>query len=152
MPTDAPRPPEPTVPAEPTSPAEPPEPTAPAEPSASPPGPAGDGGAPGDGTRAGEGRAAGEGTRAGDGSAVEDGARADGSGLSGRDRAVLALERLSWSGPGAKERAIRERLGMSPTRYYQVLNALIDDRAATAYDPVTLNRLRRVRQSRRDTR
>ncbi|MGQ4514490.1 DUF3263 domain-containing protein [Streptomyces sp. DW26H14] len=142
-PTDAPRPSEPTAPAEPIEPAahaEPPEPTAPGEPSASPRGPAADGGA------------AGNDTRAEDGGASGDGTRADGSGLSGRDRAVLALERLSWSGPGAKERAIRERLGMSPTRYYQVLNALIDDRAATAYDPVTLNRLRRVRQSRRDTR
>ncbi|WP_329460267.1 DUF3263 domain-containing protein [Streptomyces sp. NBC_01497] len=72
--------------------------------------------------------------------------------MSERDRAVLALERRSWAGPGAKERAIREQLGMSPTRYYQLLNALVDDPAATAHDPVTLNRLRRVRQAHRDTR
>lgn len=69
--------------------------------------------------------------------------------LSPRDRAVLAVERRSWSGPGAKERAIRERLGISPTRYYQLLNALLDDPRALAHDPVTVNRLRRVRDARR---
>ncbi|MER7814978.1 DUF3263 domain-containing protein [Streptomyces sp. NPDC096153] len=69
--------------------------------------------------------------------------------LSGRDRAVLAFERASWSGPGAKERAIREDLGISPTRYYQLLNALLDDPRALAHDPVTVNRLRRVREAQR---
>ncbi|MFF1376486.1 DUF3263 domain-containing protein [Streptomyces sp. NPDC058308] len=72
--------------------------------------------------------------------------------LSARDRAVLALERRSWPGPGAKERAIREELGMVPVRYYQVLNALLDDARALAHDPITVNRLRRVRESRRDER
>jgi hypothetical protein len=70
-------------------------------------------------------------------------------GLSGRDAAVLALERRGWSGPGAKERAIRERLDMSPTRYYQLLNALLDDPHALAHDPVTVNRLRRRRETQR---
>ncbi|MFF8918495.1 DUF3263 domain-containing protein [Streptomyces sp. NPDC015032] len=73
-------------------------------------------------------------------------------GLSDRDRAVLAVERQSWAGPGAKDRAIRERLGISPTRYYQLLNALLDDRRALAADPVTVNRLRRVRDARRGRR
>lgn len=73
-------------------------------------------------------------------------------GLSDRDRAVLAVERQSWTGPGAKERAIRERLGISPTRYYQLLNALLDDRRALEADPVTVNRLRRVREARRGRR
>ncbi|WEV29855.1 DUF3263 domain-containing protein [Streptomyces sp. 71268] len=72
--------------------------------------------------------------------------------LSARDVAVLALERRGWSGPGAKERAIRERLGMSPTRYYQVLNALLDDPRALRHDPVTVHRLRRLRAARRSRR
>ena len=72
----------------------------------------------------------------------------DGSGLGERERAVLALERRSWPGPGAKERAVRERLGLSPTRYYQLLNALLDDPRALAHDPVTVNRLRRIREER----
>ncbi|MET9436323.1 DUF3263 domain-containing protein [Streptomyces sp. NPDC006551] len=66
-------------------------------------------------------------------------------GLGERERAVLALERRSWPGPGAKERAVRERLGLSPVRYYQLLNALLDDPRALEHDPVTVNRLRRVR-------
>ena len=69
--------------------------------------------------------------------------------LSDRDRAVLGVERRSWAGPGTKERVIRERLGMSPTRYYQLLGALIDDPLALAHDPVTVNRLRRIRDARR---
>lgn len=39
---------------------------------------------------------------------------------------VLELERSWWKYQGAKESVIRERLDMSLTRYYQVLNALID--------------------------
>lgn len=77
---------------------------------------------------------------------------ADDQGLTDRDRAVLALERRSWPGPGAKERAVREELGMSPARYYQLLNALQDDPRALAYDPVTVNRLRRLRDTRRSRR
>ncbi|WP_330177776.1 DUF3263 domain-containing protein [Streptomyces sp. NBC_01498] len=69
--------------------------------------------------------------------------------MTGRDRAVLAVERRSWPGPGAKEREIRERLGMSPTRYYQLLGVLLDDPLALAHDPVTVNRLRRIRDDRR---
>ncbi|WP_043241501.1 DUF3263 domain-containing protein [Streptomyces violaceusniger] len=75
-----------------------------------------------------------------------------GAGLSDRDVAVLAVERRGWPGPGAKERAIRERLGISPTRYYQLLNALLDDPRALEHDPVTVNRLRRVRDERRERR
>ncbi|RSS45592.1 DUF3263 domain-containing protein [Streptomyces sp. WAC08241] len=68
--------------------------------------------------------------------------------LTEQEQALLAVERRSWPGPGAKERAVRERLGLSPTRYYQLLNALLDDPRALAHDPVTVNRLRRVREER----
>ncbi|WP_030353349.1 DUF3263 domain-containing protein [Streptomyces scopuliridis] len=71
------------------------------------------------------------------------------AGLSERDRAVLAMERRGWPGPGAKERAIREGLGLSPTRYYQLLGALLDDPLALEHDPVTVNRLRRIRDEKR---
>jgi len=46
--------------------------------------------------------------------------------LSERDVRILAFERNWWRQPGAKEQAIRDMLGMSATRYYQVLNELID--------------------------
>ncbi|KIF03708.1 hypothetical protein PL81_22725, partial [Streptomyces sp. RSD-27] len=66
---------------------------------------------------------------AGRGSAEADAGSAEaGAGrLSAAEAAVLAYEGRSWPGPGAKERAIREGLGLSPVRYYQLLNALMDD-------------------------
>ncbi|KUN94949.1 DUF3263 domain-containing protein [Streptomyces caeruleatus] len=73
-------------------------------------------------------------------------------GLAERERAVLALERRGFSGPGVKERVIREELGLAPVRYYQLLNALLDDPRALAHDPVTVNRLRRLREKHRGER
>ncbi|MGW4563514.1 DUF3263 domain-containing protein [Streptomyces sp. NPDC004561] len=72
--------------------------------------------------------------------------------LGSREKAILQLERRGFTGPGAKERAIREELGLAPVRYYQLLNALLDDERALAHDPVTVNRLRRVREARRSER
>lgn len=74
------------------------------------------------------------------------------AGLTDRDRAVLDVARRTWQHPGTKERAIRDRLGISPTRYYQLLNALIDRPEALAHDPLTVNRLRRMREARRSRR
>ncbi len=76
----------------------------------------------------------------------------DGTRLGRREQDILALERRGFSGPGAKERVIREELGLAPVRYYQLLNALLDDARALAHDPVTVNRLRRVRERRRSDR
>ena len=72
--------------------------------------------------------------------------------LSERDQAILAFERTWWEFAGAKEQAIREKFGMSATRYYQVLNALIDREAALAHDPLLVKRLRRLRMSRQRAR
>jgi hypothetical protein len=69
-------------------------------------------------------------------------------GLCRRDREILAFERQWWKYAGAKEQAIRELFGMSATRYYQVLNALIDTPAALGADPTLGKRLRRLRASR----
>ena len=69
-----------------------------------------------------------------------------------REREILAFESQWWKYPGAKEQAIRELFGMSATRYYQVLNALIDKPAAMAADPMLVKRLRRLRSSRQRTR
>jgi hypothetical protein len=68
--------------------------------------------------------------------------------LTDRDREMLAFERQWWRHPGSKEQAIKERFGMSPTRYYQVLNALLDLPAALAFDPLVVGRLQRLRESR----
>ncbi|WP_237840228.1 DUF3263 domain-containing protein [Cellulosimicrobium cellulans] len=74
------------------------------------------------------------------------------SGLSERDQAILAFERQWWKYSGAKEQAVRELFDMTATRYYQVLNALIDSPAALAHDPMLVKRLRRMRSTRQRAR
>jgi hypothetical protein len=68
--------------------------------------------------------------------------------LSDRDRAMLDFERQWWRYAGSKEQAVRELFDMSATRYYQVLNALIDRPEAVEYDPMLVKRLRRLRSAR----
>ena len=75
-----------------------------------------------------------------------------GGGLSARDQEILAFERQWWKYAGAKEQAIRELFDMSATRYYQVLNVLIDTPEALAADPMLVKRLRRLRASRQRAR
>ena len=68
--------------------------------------------------------------------------------LSERDKRVLAFERRTWRSAGAKEQDISEALGMSATRYYQVLNELIDLPEALQFDPSLVKRLRAQRARR----
>jgi len=63
--------------------------------------------------------------------------------LSDDEKAMLALEAQTWIYPGAKEAAIRERFDVSPTRYRQMLLALIRTERAMAHDPITVKRLLR---------
>lgn len=70
-------------------------------------------------------------------------------GLSERDRAILDFERSWWTEPGSKQGAIRSRLDLSATRYYQLLGALTDSEEAERYDPLVVARLRRRRRERR---
>jgi hypothetical protein len=65
--------------------------------------------------------------------------------LSVRDAEILAFERQWWKFAGAKEQAVRDKFGMSATRYYQTLKAL-------ARDPLLVKRLRRLRASRQRSR
>jgi hypothetical protein len=78
----------------------------------------------------------------------DDGLDQDGLNLSARDREILEFERQWWKYAGAKEQAVREKFDMSSTRYYQVLNALIDKPEALAADPLLVRRLRRLRAAR----
>src|SRR3954452_11303689 len=80
------------------------------------------------------------------------GASAPGGDLTDREREILAFERQWWKYAGAKEQAVRELFDMSATRYYQVLNALIDRPDALAFDPMLVKRLRRMRESRQRAR
>jgi Protein of unknown function (DUF3263) len=69
--------------------------------------------------------------------------------LSELEMRILAFERSWWRYPGAKEREILEMLGMPATRYYQLLNTLIDRPESAEFDPVLVARLRRQRNARR---
>ncbi|GAA0710478.1 DUF3263 domain-containing protein [Dactylosporangium roseum] len=68
--------------------------------------------------------------------------------LDERGRRILAFEKQWWRRAGAKEQAIRDTFGLSATRYYQLLNTLLDNPLALAHDPVVVQRLRRLRASR----
>lgn len=70
--------------------------------------------------------------------------------LSQRDISVLEFESAWWHYPEPKDRAIREYLGMSATRYYQALRRLIDDETAASEYPLVIRRLRRMRTERRE--
>ena len=68
--------------------------------------------------------------------------------LPAHQRVMLDLEARFWPTAGAKDDAIRA-LGYSPIRWYQQLNQLLFTESALAYDPVTVNRLRRIRSAKR---
>ena len=72
--------------------------------------------------------------------------------LTDDERALLDLERSWWTEPGPKDVAITDQLGLSVTRYYELLNELIDRPEAEAHDPLVVRRLRRMRDRRRRSR
>ena len=71
----------------------------------------------------------------------------DQSALTDRDRRILELEARTFRYVGAKERAIREEIGISRTAYYVRLNALLDEPDALREAPAMINRLRDRRTS-----
>lgn len=72
--------------------------------------------------------------------------------LTDLEQQILTFEHQTWRYAGAKEAAIRDHFGLSATRYYQLLSALIDRPDALAYDPLTVRRLQRLRDARRQAR
>ncbi|WP_018018199.1 DUF3263 domain-containing protein [Corynebacterium capitovis] len=67
--------------------------------------------------------------------------------LSPDDLAVLDFEASAPRGLGAKEEAIRTQLGLTPVRYYQRLNVLLDSPDALAQRPQLIRRLQRLRDA-----
>lgn len=65
--------------------------------------------------------------------------------LSDLDLAILQMEQRYYRRIGAKHAAIRDELGITPTRYFQRLNGLIDSPEAVAVAPMVVRRLQRVR-------
>lgn len=72
--------------------------------------------------------------------------------ISERSREILDFERTWHVVPGTKAAAIRERFGLSGSRYYELLNAVLDEPGVAAYDPLVVKRLRRRRENRRRAR
>jgi hypothetical protein len=72
--------------------------------------------------------------------------------LSEREQAILDFERSWWMRDGSKEAAVKEELGLSSARYYQLLGSLLSRDDALAYDPLLVRRLRRLRDRRRRAR
>lgn len=69
--------------------------------------------------------------------------------LTERDFAILEFERFSWQNSGTKQEAIRRTFSISPARYYQLRDSLIDKPAAIEFDPLVVKRLQRDRKFRR---
>ena len=65
--------------------------------------------------------------------------------LTDQEIQILDFERSWWKHAGVKEQAIRERFEMSATKYYQVLNELLERPEALAHDPILVKRLKRLR-------
>ncbi|MGH2701042.1 MAG: DUF3263 domain-containing protein [Actinomycetota bacterium] len=72
--------------------------------------------------------------------------------LTQRDIEILDFERSWWKHAGVKEQAIKERFDMSATRYYQLLNDLLENPAAMGHDPILIKRLKRLRSYRQKQR
>jgi hypothetical protein len=65
--------------------------------------------------------------------------------LTQRDMEILDFERSWWKHAGVKESAIKERFDISATKYYQLLNELLEKPAALDHDPILVKRLKRLR-------
>jgi hypothetical protein len=72
--------------------------------------------------------------------------------LSELDMRILAFERRGWRSPTLKEQAISDVLSLTATRYYQLLNELIDRPEALEFDPVLVKRLQAQRARRQRVR
>jgi hypothetical protein len=66
-----------------------------------------------------------------------------------RDRAVLDVERTWWQEGGTKSEVVKGRLGISLSRYNQLLGLLVTNKDAELYDPLLVRRLRRAKLQRR---
>lgn len=67
------------------------------------------------------------------------------------EQQILTLENRWWKTATAKDEAIRA-LGLTPVRYYQLLAGMLDRQDVLAADPMLVNRLRRIRDTRSEAR
>lgn len=64
--------------------------------------------------------------------------------MTGVEKRMLELAGAQWRYAGSLEQAVRAEFGISLTRFWQRVSQLLDREDALAYDPVTVNRLRRI--------
>lgn len=76
------------------------------------------------------------------------GQQTPGQTLSERDMAILDFEGRWWHASAPKDQAIREQFDLSASRYYQILNSLMDRPEALEYSKLLVKRLRRQREMR----
>ncbi|MGC5249647.1 DUF3263 domain-containing protein [Gordonia sp. DT219] len=72
--------------------------------------------------------------------------------MTDEDRALIDFAANRWNHAGLQADAVQRRFGLSLTRYWQRVNRLLDTEEALAYNPVVVNRLRRIRSTRSDQR
>lgn len=72
--------------------------------------------------------------------------------LSELEQAVLAFEKSPQARTRTKSSAIRTEVGVSPTRYYRILNSLLTSPAALNAEPMLMSRLMRLREQRQSER
>lgn len=68
--------------------------------------------------------------------------------MTGLEREILDFEARWWQQRGNKEAEVVRRFEMSAIRYAQKLNQILDNPEALAYNPILVNRLRRLRSQR----
>lgn len=71
--------------------------------------------------------------------------------LNSRHKEMLEFEDLFWSRGGSlnKNKEIEERFHLTPVRYYQLLNVIVDQPEAKEYRPLLVKRIDRMKASRR---
>ena len=69
--------------------------------------------------------------------------------LTERQKSIIEFERTAWQTGISKEKAIRQIFTISPSRYYQIRDELIDLPEAMKFDPMVIRRLQKQRNFRR---
>ena len=69
--------------------------------------------------------------------------------LTERDMAIIEFERSAWKSSETKQKSIRQTFSISPARYYQLRDSLLDKPEAVQFDPMVIKRLQRDRKVRR---
>ncbi len=69
--------------------------------------------------------------------------------LTKRQKSIIEFERTAWQTDISKEKAIRQIFTISPSRYYQIRDELIDLPEAMKFDPMVIRRLQKQRRFRR---